>query len=86
MPNFNQNYIEQFDQLINRLLNVIQADSFDTTRPVSLDVNEPEEIESNIDPTITYGKGSSIVRILYYSLGEDTFKRGLTVSFLTLLK
>jgi aminopeptidase N len=72
--NFNK-----YDQLVSLLLNVIQADSSDTTRPVSLEVNTPEEIESNIDGTITYGKGSSIVRLLNYVLGEDTFRRGLTV-------
>jgi aminopeptidase N len=75
-------YFAKIDQLFNLLLNVIQADSSDTTRPVSLEVNTPEEIESNIDGTITYGKGSSIVRILNYVLGDDTFRRGLTVGLI----
>lgn len=48
----------KFDRLFDLLLTVIQADSSETTRPVSLDVNTPEEIDNNIDPTITYGKVS----------------------------
>jgi aminopeptidase N len=66
--------------LFDLLLNVIQSDSSDTTRPVSLDVNTPEEIDANIDPTITYGKGSSIVKMLRYLLGESTFRTGLEVN------
>ncbi|CAF0711353.1 unnamed protein product [Brachionus calyciflorus] len=70
-----------FDRLFDLLMNVIQSDSSDTTRPVSLDVNTPEEIDANIDPTITYGKGSSIVKMLLYVLGEDTFRNGIEKYF-----
>ncbi|CAF0852077.1 unnamed protein product [Brachionus calyciflorus] len=65
------------DTFTDVLMNVIQSDSSDTTRPVSLDVNSPEEIEDNFNPTITYGKGSSIVKMLLYILGEDTFRNGI---------
>ncbi len=38
------------------LTDIIQLDAKETTRPVSIDVNTPKEIDANIDPTITYGK------------------------------
>ncbi len=44
------------DSHFNLILNVIESDADDTTRPVSLEVNTPEEIDGNINPTITYGK------------------------------
>jgi hypothetical protein len=44
------------DSHYNLILNVIESDSDNTTRPVSLEVNTPEEIDGNINPTITYGK------------------------------
>ena len=44
------------DSHFNLILNVIESDADDTTRPVSLEVNTPEEIDGNISPTITYGK------------------------------
>ena len=46
------------DQLVELQMKVIQADSKQSTRPVSLEVNTPEEINSNVDGTITYGKVS----------------------------
>ena len=69
-----------FDRFFHLLTDVIQQDSTDETREVSVDVNTPEEIDANINPTITYGKGGSIVKMLTYVLGEDTFRKGLTVS------
>jgi hypothetical protein len=44
------------DSHYNLILNVIESDSDNATRPVSLEVNTPEEIDGNINPTITYGK------------------------------
>jgi aminopeptidase N len=48
---------------------------------VSAQVNTPDEIDSNINPTITYGKGSAIVKMLTYILGEETFRTGLSKYF-----
>ena len=72
-----------------------------------MDVQTPQEINQNINPTITYNKviiclylpylecfmfiyfkikftkGSGIVRMLSYILGDDTFTRGLSVTFYT---
>lgn len=48
--------ILKFDRLYDLLVSVIQLDSIENTRPVSLIVNTPEEIDANYSPTITYGK------------------------------
>ena len=53
------------DSHFNLILNVIESDADDTTRPVSLEVNTPEEIDGNINPTITYGKVSSFKNHLF---------------------
>ena len=42
--------------MFHLLTDIIQSDSTDETREVSVDVNTPEEIDGNINPTITYGK------------------------------
>ena len=70
-----------FDRLFQLITDVIQSDSSDETREISTDVNTPEEIDANINPTITYGKGGAIVKMLTYILGEETFRRGLTSYF-----
>ena len=59
---------------------MIESDSDNSTRPVSLDVNTPEEIDGNISPTITYGKGSAMVKMLSYILSDKVFTKGLTVT------
>lgn len=48
--------LKKFDRLYDLHLSVMQSDSSDTTRPVSVNVLTPEEIDGNINPTITYGK------------------------------
>jgi aminopeptidase N len=63
------------------LTDIIQQDSTDQTREVSADVTTSDEINQNLNPTITYGKGASIVNMLTYVLGEETFKKGLTSYF-----
>jgi aminopeptidase N len=68
-----------FDRLFHLITDVIHKDSTDETREVSADVNTPEEIDKNINPTITYGKGGAIVKMLSYVLGKQTFQKGLQV-------
>ena len=70
-----------FDRLFHLITDIMHRDSTDETREVSADVNKPDEIDQNINPTITYGKGGSIVRMLTYILGKETFQRGLNVKF-----
>ena len=56
-------------------------DSVASSHPISLDVNDPDEI-SEIFDGITYGKGGSVIRMASYFLGNDTFFRGITVNIL----
>ena len=44
------------ERLFYLILNIIQADSTDDTRKLSMTVNTPEEIDATYNPTITYGK------------------------------
>lgn len=84
-------------------MNVIEIDSASATRPISMLISNSEEIQTNIEPIITYGKvynvylcsliqlkihiltikkGSAIVRMLIYILGEETFDKGITVNII----
>ena len=72
---------DMYDQLVNLILGVIHADAAPKVRAISIDANTPEEIDAMVDPTITYGKGSAIVRMINYILGEKTFNRALTAYF-----
>ena len=88
------------DIFFHRITEIIQLDSDDGTREVSAEVSSPDEINDNINPTITYGKvclnpdikillflflntfflkAGSVVKMASYILGDDTFRRGLTV-------
>lgn len=48
-------------------------DSFESSHPVSVEVNDPSEISSLFD-LISYFKGSSIIRMMNAFLTEKTFK------------
>lgn len=70
---------------MDQLLSTIQLDSTEETREVSADVETPQEIDANINPTITYNKGGGIVKSLSYILGDVTFTKGLSVIFIPTL-
>jgi tricorn protease interacting factor F2/3 len=53
------------------------GDSLLATHPVRAEVARPEEI-SQIFDAISYGKGSSVLRMLEHYLGEDRFRAGVT--------
>jgi tricorn protease interacting factor F2/3 len=55
----------------------LEADSLSATHPVRARVSTPEEIEQTTDE-ITYGKGSSVLRMISAYLGEPTFRAGVT--------
>jgi aminopeptidase N len=60
----------------------MNSDSNENYNPINYEVNSPNEIESIINPIITYGKGSAIVRMLSYILGEKTFIKAISVSYI----
>jgi aminopeptidase N len=57
---------------------VMYDDGFRTSQPVSVEVNSPAEINS-LFSSITYDKGSSVLRMLESTVGPDNFREGLNV-------
>lgn len=54
-----------------------RIDGLETSRPISMEVNTPDEINQMFD-AISYEKGSSILRMCANFIGLDTFRRGVT--------
>jgi aminopeptidase N len=53
-------------------------DGFQTSVPVSVEINTPAEIGSAFS-SITYDKGSSLLRMLESTVGPRNFRFGLNV-------
>ena len=60
-------------------LNVYFEDSLETSHPISVSVNDPTEISALFD-SISYDKGSYIIRMMNAFLSENTFTKGVTVN------
>ncbi len=52
------------------------VDSLKSTRPVEFEVRSPEEANEMFD-ALTYGKGSSVLRMLEQFIGEEAFRKGV---------
>lgn len=52
-------------------------DALDSTHPVEVPIERPEQI-GEIADGITYGKGASLLRMIESYLGEPAFRRGVT--------
>lgn len=59
------------------MLTVYELDALKSSHPVSVTVNHPDEIRSIFD-TISYRKGSSIIRMMHLFLGDEVFREGVT--------
>jgi puromycin-sensitive aminopeptidase len=55
----------------------MDVDGLTSTRPVEFEVVSPAEANEMFD-TLTYGKGSSVLRMLEQYLGEETFRHGIS--------
>ncbi|XP_028402409.1 glutamyl aminopeptidase-like, partial [Dendronephthya gigantea] len=64
--------------------NAFTLDALVTSHPILLEVNHPDEINEIFD-SISYNKGSTIIRMLQYFLTEATFRKGL-ISYLNKYK
>jgi aminopeptidase N len=53
-----------------------KLDALDTSHPIQAEVHHPDDI-SEIFDTISYLKGSSLVRMITHFLGSDTFFKGV---------
>lgn len=64
-------------KFVTRILHsVLASDSLEGTKPMTLNVNTPEEI-SDAFGTITYDKGASIIRMVEHVMENDKFMAGL---------
>lgn len=54
----------------------MEVDHLSTTRPVEFEVRSPEEADQMFD-ALTYGKGSSVLRMIEQFIGEDAFREGV---------
>ena len=71
-PNWN---IDQFF-LNDDMHGVIRLDALDSSHPIIQPVTNPDQITEIFD-TISYSKGSSVLRMLEYAIGSDAFRDGV---------
>ena len=68
-------HIDQFF-LNDDLHGVMRLDALDSSHPIIQEVNNPDQITEIFD-TISYSKGSSVLRMLEYAIGSDLFREGI---------
>ncbi|KAI1280558.1 Aminopeptidase N [Halotydeus destructor] len=66
---------EQF--VVDEVQDVFELDCLTSSHPISVTVNHPDEINEIFD-RISYGKGSSIIRMMNYLLGAESFQLGVS--------
>ena len=54
----------------------LEIDQLSTSRPVEFEVHSPDEASEMFD-ALTYGKGSSVLRMIEQFIGEDAFRNGV---------
>ena len=62
---------------IREIQRTFPSDSLQSSHPVSIEVQHPDEIGQIFD-SISYGKGASIIRMMANFLGIETFNQGIT--------
>ncbi|RZC35732.1 aminopeptidase N-like [Asbolus verrucosus] len=63
--------------VVNNILSLFTFDALKSSHPVSVTVGHPNEIDEIFD-TISYKKGSYLLRMMSLFLGEETLKRGVS--------
>ena len=58
--------------------NALEIDALHATRPIELAVGAPDEAAAMFD-TLTYEKGGAVLRMLEQYLGEDVFRKGISL-------
>ncbi|XP_053202337.1 aminopeptidase N-like [Panonychus citri] len=56
---------------------VFELDCLTTSHPISVKVNDPDEINEIFD-RISYEKGASLIRMMRYTLGDKVFREGVS--------
>jgi aminopeptidase N len=62
--------------VIDEMQDVLNTDVLDYTRPISIPVEDPEDIEEQFDG-ISYSKGAAIIGMINNFLTPQTFQNGL---------
>lgn len=65
------------EEAVNNMLDVFSFDSLKTSHPVSVPIGHPSEIDEIFD-TISYKKGSFLIRMMGLFLGEETLRKGVS--------
>ena len=60
----------------DHLYRALELDSLNSTHAIEVEVRAPEELNDIFD-SISYGKGSCVIRMLNNFIGEQNFVRGL---------
>ncbi|CAM1325904.1 Uncharacterised protein PB.8118, partial [Pycnogonum litorale] len=63
--------------VVSQVQDSMSLDGLRSSHPVSVPVYRPEDVHQIFD-RISYGKGCSIIRMMQYFLGEQTFRKGIT--------
>lgn len=69
------------DFISGRVVSAANRDVYKDVQPVGVAVNHPDEIHSIFDPSIVYGKGGRILKMLFDFIGEEALRKGLKSYF-----
>ncbi|CAG9794645.1 unnamed protein product [Diatraea saccharalis] len=61
---------------VENIMSILKLDALESSHPVSVPIDDPKRI-SEIFDTISYKKGSTLIRMMTMFLGEDVFKKAL---------
>ena len=71
--------LEVWNQFVtDRLFLALSLDSLRSSHPVEVPINNPSEIDEIFDH-ISYSKGASIIAMLHSYIGDDDFKKGMSL-------
>ncbi len=77
---FEEFHLEAWTVFHKNLVRAYTEDQERSTHPITTPVNTTEEAEFMFD-SITYWKGASVLKQLYYFLGEEIFRSGIQLYF-----
>lgn len=63
------------------VISTSSRDVYSDVQPVSVQVTDPDLIETLFDPGIVYAKGARLLKMLRDYIGDDDFKKGLRAYF-----
>ena len=75
-PNF-----KIWEQYVNdETIRSLELDSLKNSHPIEVTVNHPSEVDEIFD-AISYQKGGNIIRMVYFWVGAENFKKGMRMYF-----